>query len=125
MSCQVRTRIWNSTSQEFRAKSIRRLHVNPSLHSRSGLGVIVNAALFLFLSDVESVPDWYIDPGCGSEVSIGLVSNATIINGCSSINFSRLPRTLFRDSCLDPSRFGGFSCHGYQSGNEKGLGNEK
>ena len=50
----------NATSRGLRTKSNCRLHANPGLHSRSQLRVIVNAALFLFVSDIESVPSWCV-----------------------------------------------------------------
>ena len=67
VSCQIRTRIWKSTSRRFRAESNCRLHVIPILHPRSGLGVIVNAALFIVCFRHRIGTELVRDPGCGSE----------------------------------------------------------
>ena len=52
---------------EFGPKSDSRLHLNSSLHSRPGLGVIFSAIIILFGSDIDSESEFVHDSGCRSQ----------------------------------------------------------
>ena len=56
------------------------------IRDRSGLGVIVNAALFIVCFRHRTGTELVRDPGCCSEGKIGLVSNTTIITDRSSLH---------------------------------------